>query len=78
MPTLLSRGPYRFFIYSGDCGEPPHVHIERDSNIAKVWLTPIRVQSTGGFKRNEINRIDRLIEENLDELLGGWNERCND
>ena len=66
------------FIYSIDCNEPPHVHIERDNNIAKIWLTPIRVQSTGGFKRSEINRIYRLVEENSDELLGGWNERCSD
>ena len=78
MPTLLRVGPYRFFIYSVDCQEPPHVHVERDSNVAKFWLTPVRVQSSGGFKRSEINRVYRVIDENLDELLGGWHERCRD
>jgi hypothetical protein len=28
MPTVLRSGPYRFFFYSADRGEPPHVHVE--------------------------------------------------
>lgn len=35
MPTVLRIGPYRFFFYSGDGGEPPHIHVERDDAIAK-------------------------------------------
>ncbi len=38
MPTVLRNGPYRFFFYAGDRDEPPHIHIERDNNIAKFWL----------------------------------------
>ncbi len=41
MPTVLRHGPYRFFFYAGDRDEPPHVHIERDSKIAKLWLDPV-------------------------------------
>ena len=78
MPTLLRIGPYRFFIYAADCQEPAHVHVERDDNVAKFWLKPIRIETSGGFRRNEINRIYRVIEDNLDELLRGWNERCGD
>ena len=40
MPTVLRRGPYRFFFYSSDRAEPPHVHVERDENLAKFWLDP--------------------------------------
>src|SRR4030095_15473703 len=68
MPTLLYSGPYRFFFYSIDCKEPPHVHVERDDKVMKVWLTPIQLQNAGGFKRNEINRILQLIDDHLDEL----------
>lgn len=78
MPTLQRVGPYRFFIYSIDCQEPPHIHVERDSNVAKFWLTPVRIQSSGGFTRSEINRIYDVIDANLDALPGGWHERCND
>jgi Domain of unknown function (DUF4160) len=40
MPTVLRSGPYRFFLYAGDGGEPPHVHVERDAAEAKFWLDP--------------------------------------
>ena len=78
MPTLLRVGPYRFFIYSADCEEPSHIHVERDNNVAKFWLTPVRLQSSGGFKRSEINRIYRVIDDHIDELIRGWHDCCND
>ena len=46
MPTVLRIGPYRFFFYAGDRDEPPHMHVERDEQIAKFWLVPMRVQYT--------------------------------
>ena len=74
MPTILRNGPYRFFFYAGDRDEPIHVHVERDENVAKFWLIPIRLQSSGGFARREINRIHQLIMEYQDQLVEGWHE----
>ena len=51
---MLRTGPYRLFFYSGDGGEPRHVHVERDDNRAKFWLEPVRLQSSGGFRPAEI------------------------
>jgi hypothetical protein len=42
MRTVLKSGGYRLFFYSGDGGEPPHVHVEREDRIGKFWLTPVR------------------------------------
>jgi hypothetical protein len=78
MPTILRVGPYRFFFYANDRDEPPHVHIEREHNKAKFWLTPVRLQQSGGFSRNEINRMRQLVEENREVLLRGWNEFFTD
>jgi hypothetical protein len=77
MPTVLRIGPYRFFFYAGDRDEPPHIHIERDDDKAKFWLDPVRLQNSGGFSRTEINRIQKLVEENRDDLLRSWNEYFN-
>ncbi|MGA9773862.1 MAG: DUF4160 domain-containing protein [Blastocatellia bacterium] len=77
MPTVLRNGPYRFFFYAGDRDEPPHVHIERDTNIAKFWLEPVRLQNSGGFNRSELNRIQKFVGENRDDLLRSWNEYFN-
>ena len=61
MPTVLRAGPYRFFFYAGDSREPPHIHVERDDNIAKFWLAPIRLQRSDGFARVEIGRMQKLV-----------------
>lgn len=74
MPTVLREGPDRFFLYSGDSDEPKHVHIERDENIAKFWLNPVRLQRSGGFNRLEIRKIHKIIQENHSLLLEAWNE----
>jgi Domain of unknown function (DUF4160) len=30
MPTVLRAGPYRFYFYSHEPNEPPHIHVDRD------------------------------------------------
>jgi hypothetical protein len=74
MPTVLWDGPYRFFFYSSDRNEPPHVHIEREGNIAKFWIDPVRLQSGGGLSRVEIGRIEKLVNEHQARLMEAWNE----
>lgn len=72
MPTVLRAGPYRFFFFSGDRAEPPHIHVERDSFRAKVWLTPVRLAENRGFSAVELNRVRRLTVENRTALLRSW------
>ena len=74
VPTVLNSGPYRLFFYAGDGGEPAHIHVERDDRIAKFWLDPIRLQSSGGFSRVELSRIERLVDEHCVELRKAWDE----
>jgi hypothetical protein len=74
MPTVLRVGGFRFFFYSSDRNEPPHIHVEKDNNTAKFWLTPIRLQDSHGFSRKELNKILSIIEENIELILGRWNE----
>ncbi len=74
MPTVLKVGGYRFFFYAGDRDEPLHIHVERDDKIAKFWLDPIRLQSSGGFNRIEISKMHKIIKEHHSQLLEAWNE----
>lgn len=78
MPTVQRSGPYRFFFYSGDAGEPPHVHVERDTSVAKFWLLPVRLQESGGFSAVELRRIAAIINSNTDTLLSAWNDYFSD
>jgi hypothetical protein len=74
MPTVLRMGHYRFFFYSGDRDEPAHIHIEHEGNTAKFWLKPVRYERSTGFTRKEILSLERLVTENLDNLIRSWDE----
>jgi len=69
MPTVLRIGPYRFFFVSLDRGEPPHIHMRRESMVAKFWLDPVALQQAGGFNRGELNVIGRLVQEHREKFL---------
>ncbi len=77
-PTVVYVGPYRFFFYSGDRNEPPHVHVEREGKIAKFWLKPVRLQDSGGFRPHEVRRLQRLVEERHVMILERWDEYFSD
>ncbi len=74
MPTVLRFGPYRFFFYSSDADEPPHIHVERGDCLAKFWLSSPRAASSAGFRPPELRRIGSIIVEHREELLESWNE----
>lgn len=78
MPTVLRIGSYRFFFFASDRNEPIHIHIERDDRIAKFWLDPIRLQSSGGFSRNEMARIQSIISEHQIQLKEAWHAYFHD
>jgi len=68
----MRTGPYRLFFYAGDRDEPRHIHVERDDKVAKFWLDPVRLQKSGGFNRNEISKIHKMMEENSAEIEEAW------
>lgn len=74
MPTVLQIGPYRFFFYSSDWQEPPHIHVERDEAKAKFWLSPVRLERSTGFSGWELNKIQRLVDEHVAKMRRSWNE----
>lgn len=74
MPTSLRIGPYRFFFYSGDHPEPPHIHVRHDRKTAKFWLDPVRLQHSNGFSRQEVNKIKSIIDEYQTQLIEDWYE----
>jgi hypothetical protein len=74
MSTVLQIGPYSFIFFSSDRGEPAHIHFKRDRQIAKYWLDPVAIETNRGFKEHELNKIERLVEENREALMEAWND----
>ena len=73
MPTVLRSGPYRFYFYSHEPNEPPHVHVDRDDDSAKFWPEPISLARNLGFRGHDLREIERIISDNQQELLEAWN-----
>ena len=57
MPTIMRIGAFRFYFFSHEPNEPPHVHIDRDVATLKVWLDPVEVAKSRGFRAHEIPGI---------------------
>jgi uncharacterized protein DUF4160 len=74
MPTALREGPYRFFFYSNEGTEPPHVHVQSGSSVAKFWLEPVGYASNYGFAAHELRRVQSLVEQHQTVLLKAWND----
>ena len=74
MPTVLIDGPYAFVFFSSDKGEPPHIHVKRDTTIVKFWLSPIVMAKNQGFSGHELNRIARMVAKHEPQLLEAWHE----
>jgi hypothetical protein len=74
MPVALRVKGYRFFFFSLEGHEPPHIHVEQAERFAKFWLNPVSLVKSRGFRSNELSEIQRIVEENLNVLLEKWNE----
>lgn len=72
MPTVLRLLGFRFFFYSDEGSEPPHIHVERSNEVAKFWLEPVELSSSSGFSAKEINQLRKLITEHQANLLQSW------
>jgi hypothetical protein len=74
VPTLERIGPYRFFFFSNEGSEPPHVHVQRDRSFAKLWLEPVALASSVGFAAHELREVVRLVTNNQQTFLERWHE----
>ena len=73
MPALLRVGGYRFFFYSLEDREPPHIHVAHAGRYAKFWLDPVTLASNRGLRSHELTVVGRLVLENRDLFSEKWN-----
>jgi len=74
VPTILRSGPYRVYFHSHEPNEPPHVHVDRDRASCKMWLNPVALASSLGFKAAELRDIERLVSANRAMLVRAWED----
>ena len=77
MPTVLRILGFRFFFYSLENGEPPHVHVAHGKKVANYWLNPVELASSDGFRAHELNRVRALVVEHRAKFQRRWDEHLS-
>ena len=75
MPTVLRWNGYRFYFFSNEGHEPPHIHVDRGENTVKYWLDPVELARRIGFADRELTVIERKVREERENFIEAWNER---
>ena len=73
-PNVLRTGPYRFYFYSHEPNEPPHMHVDHDNLSAKFWPLPVSLAQNLGFSARELRLIQEIVEQNQPDFVEAWND----
>ncbi len=74
VPTILRIGALRFFFFSNEGTEPPHIHVETGDGHAKFWLDPVTLDYSTGVKSADLKRARLLVVQHVTELKERWHE----
>ena len=74
MPTVLIEDGFRFFFYSRENAEPPHIHAEHGDRLAKYWLEPVELAMSRRFRAHELSELRERVLKHRSRFLEAWNE----
>ena len=74
MPAVLRVGGHRFFFFSEEGNEPPHIHVETAENYAKFWLDPVVLAASVGYNSKQLTVLRKLVESRRPFLEEKWHE----
>jgi hypothetical protein len=72
VPALLRVRGYRFFFFSMEGREPPHIHVAHAARYAKYWLQPVTLADVRGFRGHELTEIRQIVVEHREFFLEKW------
>jgi len=78
VPTILRLLGFRFFFYSNEGNEPPHVHVEKGDATGKYWINPIAEEYMDGFTKTEKKQVQKIVLDHQEQFLTDWHEHFED
>ena len=78
MPTVLREAGYRFYFYSRENDELPHIHVEHGDKLAKYWLEPVELASSKRFRAHELGEVRNLVLQYRTTFLEAWHDHIED
>ena len=73
MPTVLRWNGYRFYFFSNEGHEPPHIHVDKAGRSSNLWLAPVRLAQNHGYADYEISEIRVKVIECEKNFTDAWN-----
>lgn len=77
MPTIANKNGFRFFFYSNEGSEPPHVHVQGHGGEAKVWLQTCEITFSRNLSPAHLGWLKAHMKQNVLIYLEKWNEVFN-
>lgn len=77
MPKCFRQDGYKFFFWSNEPDEPPHVHVSGEDGTVKLWVEPevsVVPGTKSGFNRSQVTDIMEIAIERRTEILEKWRE----
>lgn len=79
MPQLFSFGPYVFFFWVGEDGEPVHVQVavrRPAENATKFWLTAdggcVLASNGSDIPRKDLRDLEKIVRFNHRRICERW------
>lgn len=74
MPTVVNLYGFRFFFYSNEGEEPPHIHVRRQGRETKFWLIGPEAAWNHGFNATEMTHIKSIVVEHRELFGRAWRQ----
>ena len=72
MPTVLVKDGFRFFFYSHEGSEPPHIHIIGKGGEMKVWLSNLGISKVYNLSPKEQRIVLEIMSANVELFKKEW------
>jgi len=73
MPTVFIENGFRFFFYSKDVSERPHIHIENADGEIKLWMDTFTVAKRYGYMRKSDERCAiEIAKRRRQDIMDAW------
>lgn len=72
MPTVLVKDGFRFFFYSREGNEPPHIHVIGKGGEMKIWLSSLEISKVYNLSPKEQRVVLEIVLTNVELFKKEW------
>ena len=77
MLAVFCEKGFTFFFFSNEGNPlgPCHIHVRKDGNLAKFWVTDkVSLADSYGFSAEELHSAEKIASQNITKIKRAWNE----